>query len=534
METDQRQLIKKYLDILLRHKKIVVAGLLIGMASGLGQYLKTPKVYQCQSMIKYQRQRINPSQMSPDDLRSGTREAVSTVSQQITSRTSLEALIKEFDLYAEARRHLPMEDIVDIMREKHIDIGTDRGDIFRVAYQGSDPKKVMRVTNALSAKFIEENLRFREERASETSKYVRDELSMAKEALDKKESVMRDYKLQYYNEMPDQRNTNMGRLNALQEQYQNNQVSTQDLERTGALIREQISLREELLAQQFAGISGGATGVPTMSGARQLRGPLEEINQMRQELSNLQLRYTEKHPEVKRLKKMIQERESQQASKVDLVEGEGEESSGQENGTQRFQDPQLEELKLQFQNVKYSIERLQKERVDIRAQIDKYQKWVEAAPVREAEWAGLTRDYEQLHSHYQQLVAQNISAESAHSLEKAQKGSRFKIVDPAHFPEKPFKPDLKKMMLMTIGLGLGLGGGFAFVVELLNTSFKEPEDLEAYLDVPVICAIPLIHTARERIKIRVFQLFWWGIFVVSFGGILGATVYFWRKGMIIL
>ena len=530
MQQDQRQLIKKYLDILLRRKKIVIAGLLIGMAAGLALYLKTPKVYQCQAMIKYQRQRINPTQMSPDDLRSGTREAVSTVSQQITSRTSLEALIKEFDLYVEARRNFPMEDVVDLMRENHIDIGSDRGDIFRVAYQGSDPRKVMRVTNALAAKFIEENLRFREEQASETSKYVSDELSMAKEALDKKEATMRDYKLQHYNEMPDQRNPNMGRINALQGQYQNNQDSIQDLERTKVMIQEQISLRKDLFAQQLE----GTAGISPLPGLRGTRGPLEEINQMRQELSNLELRYTEKHPEVKRLKKMIQEREAQHASKVDLVESQEEESPEPENVIQRFQDPQVQELKIQLQSLEYNIERLKKDRVEIREQIDKYQKWVEAAPVREAEWAALTRDYEQLHSHYQHLVGQNIAAESAQSLERAQKGSQFKIIDPAHFPEKPFKPDLKKMMLMTIGLGLGLGGGFAFVIELLSTSFKDPEDLEAYLDVPVLCAIPSVYISRERLRMRVFQLFWGGVFVVSFGGILAATVYFWRKGMIIL
>lgn len=360
MQPDQRQLIKKYLDILLRRKKIVIAGLLLGMAAGLGQYLQTPKVYQCKSLIKYQRQRINPTRMSPDDIRSGTREVIATVSQQITSRTSLEALIKEFDLYAKSRNMLPMEDIVDVMREKHIDIGSDRGDIFRVAYQGSDPRKVMRVTNALAAKFIEENLRFREERASETSRYVSNELSMAKEALDKKEAIMRDYKLQHYNEMPDQRNTNMGRLNALQDQYQNNQDSIQDLERTKVMIQEQISLREELFAQQFGGNSVGTAGSLILPGAQHSGGLLAEISRMRQELNNLQLRYTDKHPEVKRLRKMLKEREEEQAAVILNEEDDAEQGDEEQSVVQRYQDPQAEELKIQLENLGYNIDRLKK------------------------------------------------------------------------------------------------------------------------------------------------------------------------------
>lgn len=89
-------------------------------------------------------------------------------------------------------------------------------------------------------------------------------------------------------------------------------------------------------------------------------------------------------------------------------------------------------------------------------------------------------------------------------------------------------------MLVAVGLGLGIGGGLAFGLDLINTSFRDPEDLEAYLDVPVICAIPAIYTTRERIKRKIFQFFWIVVLVLSSGGILAAAVYFWRKGMIII
>jgi len=415
MDQEQRQLIKKYLDIFLRRKKMIITFFLLGVVAGLGLYLATPKVYQCTSLIQYQRQQVNPTAMSPDDVRSRTQEVVATVSQQITSRSSLEAMIKEFDLYAEMRAGLPMEDVVDMMREKHIDISQERGDIFKVSYQGGD----------------------REERASETSAYVQDELRMAKESLDKKEAVMRDYKLQYYNEMPDQLTNNMTRLNALQEQYQNNQVSAQDLERTKVMVQEQISLREELLAQQLRG-TGAA---PIMPGTQQATGVFAQINQLRTELQNLQARYTDKHPEVRRVKKLLEELEAGQSASV-LQKGESVPADGEAAtaSNQPYIDPQMEQLKQQLGNLEYNIDRLKQERGEIKKQIDTYQSWVEAAPVREAEWAALTRDYEQLHQHYQALVGQSLQAESAHSLEKHQKGSQFKIVDPAHFPEKPFKP----------------------------------------------------------------------------------------------
>lgn len=532
MDQEQRQLIKKYADILLRRKKLIIACLLAGFVAGLGLYLRTPKVYQCTSLIQYQRQQINPTAMSPDDVRSRTEEVVSTVSQQITSRSSLEAMINEFDLYAGMRATLPMEDVVELMRKKHIEITQEKGDIFKVSYQGGDPKKVLLVTNAIAAKFIEENLRYREERASETSAYVQDELRMAKETLDKKEAVMRDYKLQYYNEMPDQLTNNMTRLNALQEQYQNNQVSAQDLERTKVMVQEQISLREELLSQQ---LRGAGTAPVILPGTPQPTGVLARINQLRQDLQNLQTRYTEQHPEVRRVKKLLQELEEEQAA-TGMPNGESVSADGETaaQNSQHSIDPQIEQLKQQLNNLEFNIERLKQERAEINRQIATYQKWVAAAPVREAEWAALTRDYEQLDQHYQGLVSQSLQAESAHSLEKHQKGSQFKIVDPAHFPEKPFKPDFKKIMLMAIGVGLGIGAGLGLGMELLGTSFKDPSELEGYLGIPVVCAVPTISTSAELKKRKAGQILWGVLLFFSVILIIAATGYFWKQGMIIL
>ena len=530
-QPDQRQLIKKYLDTLLRRKKIVIACLLLGIVGGLGVYAKTPKIYQSVSLIKYQRQQINPTRMSPDDLRTRTQEAVDTVAQQITSRSSLEGMIKKFDLYSELRKHIPMEDVVELMR-RFILINPDRsGDIFQVVFEGPDPRKVMLVTNALAAQIIEENLRVREERASETSVYVGDELTMAKEGLDKKVAVMRDYKLQYYNEMPDQRENNMNRLNALQEQYQNSQNSMHDLERTKVMIQEQISLREEIYTQQVAAASSQAAMVQTLPGAQQLGGVPAEINRIRMELSRLQGRYTEKHPEVKRLKKMLEDLETQQGI---ISPGEEDGESGEAAFAQRVFDPQITELKRQLKDLEYSIARMKEEREETRKQIGQYQKWVEAAPVREAEWVALTRDYEQLQNHYEVLVSRSLEADSAYTLEKKQKGSQFKIVDPAHFPENPVKPSFKKIMVMALGLGLGFGCCIAFGLDLLGTSFKNPDEIEDFLGLPVLCAIPLVQTQKEKTKKRLATILWSVAFIFSVCGVAAIFVYMWQKGMIIL
>ncbi len=531
MEQQQRQQIKKYVDLILRRKKIIVFFLIITLAAGLGVYLRTPKVYESTALLIYQRAKINPgsSKLTPN-VQTRTREMIATLTQQVTSRSSLEAFIKQFDLYKKMRQNRPMEDVVDIMRSNNITIRPDKGDIFRVSFRGANPKKVMQVANAIAAKFIEENLRYREEKATETSAYALDEMNIAKATLDKKEAAMRDYKLKYYNEMPQQFDANMTRLNALQDQLQKNQDSIQNLERTKVMIQEQISVRHDALRQMVVD-----SGVLDMVKGASLVASLAEINKVKILLDNLRLRYTEKHPEVRRLKKKLQDLQVRQLESSNSLPGFiREDGKDGPKNEMYLQDKQLTQLALQTNDVNYNTTRLKKAAAEIEMQIGQYKKWITKTPVRAAEWTALTRDYEQLSKHFQRLLVRNLEAESSESLERRQKGSQFKIVDSAYLPEKPIKPDLNKIMLLALALGLGLGGGLAILLELTSSPFRDPKELEAYLGLSVLCSLPQVYLPQEQQRQRWQAIAWSAVLVLSVVILLAGSIYFYKIGRIVL
>jgi polysaccharide chain length determinant protein (PEP-CTERM system associated) len=512
MNLEQRQQLKNILNILLRRKKIIIACLLVAVAVGLAKYMKTPKRYRSSALIAFQ-QTVNPSLVVTRS--QSFQDTLGAVTQQITSRSSLETLINQFDLYKGMRAHLPMEDVVEIMRSNHISIRPSKqGGIFTVSYKGDVPRTVLLVTNALSARFIEENIRLREETVAETSAYIRDELAMAKETLNRKEAAMREYKLKYYNEMPDQRGTNIERLNSLQTQYQATLENIQELERTRVMIQEQISLREEILSQMI--LKNTSYRDPVLSGAAQLA-------QLEAQLDELLLRYTEKHPQVRKLKSIIaQKKESQKPQDEEADSGPG------------MGDPQILRMQQQVTEVNYRLGKLNKQIEEMEPLLERYAKWIEAAPMREAEWTDLTRDYKHFQNHYSGLVAKSIQADSAESLERRQKGSQFKIIDPAHFPEKPFSPDFRKIMLMALGIGLGLGCAISFFLEFLDTSFRDAHDLEKFLGLPVTCSIPVILTVRDQRRLRVRNALWLTVFIVSVAALGGGIAYLFHKGLIVI
>jgi polysaccharide chain length determinant protein (PEP-CTERM system associated) len=536
MDIKQRHLVNKYLDLFFRRKIFIVVLLLFSLPVGLGLYLRTPKVYESSSLLSYQQQKISPNSMSPD-VQSQIRDIVGTLSQIVTSRNNLEKIIKDLDLYPELREKLPIEDVIEKFREKIKITPSTRGNIFTISYSGGQPEKVVRVTNAIAAKFIEENLKYRQERAMDTSSYTNQELQMAKKVMDAQENAMRDYKLKNFNEMPGNREANMSRLTSLQEQYQGKQDSIQDLERTLVLIQDQMN-NQKILAQRSAEYPA-EVAVEIADGS----DAFQRLAQLRLTLDGLLLKYTEKHPEIIRVRKLIAKLEGE-------VQGEGAAGNAASAASQptssailtgqraQKQDASyvqtLLQLEAQRNDIKRNIENIAGEKDQLREKIEQYEAWVAAAPVREAEWSSLTREYDQLKKHYDYLVSQNLAAQSMLNLEERQKGSQFKIEDPGRFPGKPVKPDFLMIMGMSVLVGFGLGIGGVLVLDIFDASFRDPETLESSLGVPLLITIPYIETQAE-VKKKKWLLLVKAILLLSGSGLVAAMfALVWVRGYIVL
>lgn len=525
-KTDQIQQLRKIVDIALRRKILILGFILVATSIGLVMYLIQPKIYKSSCLLSFQKQKVNPAKMSPE-VTGKISDVISTISQIVVSRTSLEKIIEDQDLYVKSRQSMPMQDIVENMRGNISIKPSKKGEIFSITFQLGDPNVVARVTNALAARFVEENLKYRQERATETSSYTQNELDMAKETLDKKEAILRDYKLSYYNEMPEQRQSNMARLNALQEQYQGKQESIQDLERTRVLIQDQIAARQQVLDNFKKRIEQLS---PTPESKETIVSDQERLERFQAQLTSLKDKYTDKHPKIKILKRKLARLEKnikEEAAKTSSL-GKG----GQ--GADEMIDKGLFALNLQLKEVKLQITKISQEREVLQKQIVKYEKWVAAAPVREAEWSAISREYGELKRHYDYLVAQNLQAKSAMNIERKQQGSQFKIEDAARVPMKPVEPDFLKIMGLAILLGAAAGGGLAFGIEFLDTSFRDPVNIENTYGVEVICTVPNLQLRREIIKKRVWNVVSTLIICIFSLSIVIVALYFWKKGHIIL
>lgn len=70
--------------------------------------------------------------------------------------------------------------------------------------------------------------------------------------------------------------------------------------------------------------------------------------------------------------------------------------------------------------------------------------------------------------------------------------NNISIVDRAQMPRSPYKPNLMNNLAVALGVGLLLGLGAAFGLESLDETIKVPEDIEGKLGMPLIGAIPML------------------------------------------
>src|SRR5690348_15337686 len=75
-----------------------------------------PDIYQATATVLVDRQQVPETFVRPT-VTSALETRLHTISQEILSRSRLDALIKQLDLYANERRRVPLEEIIQRMRK---------------------------------------------------------------------------------------------------------------------------------------------------------------------------------------------------------------------------------------------------------------------------------------------------------------------------------------------------------------------------------------------------------------------------------
>jgi polysaccharide chain length determinant protein (PEP-CTERM system associated) len=531
-----------------RRKWLAILVFAAPFAASLGLVTPLPNIYQATATVLVERQQV-PEAFVKATVTSDVETRLKTISQEILSRSRLEGLIGRFGLYQSLKREMSPEALIERMR-KDIDLefkgndprrgldprrGGDDTVAFAISYRGSDPQIVAQVANALASFYIEENLKVRERQAAGTSEFLKAQLEETKQQLDEQERRLSAYKKRFLGELPQQMTGNLAQLEQLTAQLRfNNDKQTRVLWLRDALTTQLADARRAVpSADPAAPETGAAPETARRPDSRpDSTGP--RLTRLREELTELRTRYTDKYPEVARLKAEIATLEREAAERqAELEKAElEEEASAPPPKAQPAPrprpgplDPTVSRLTANIAELSADIKALQDEEKRLRAAIAVYQARVENTPKREQEIEELSRGYQITKEHYHSLLKRYEEAQLARGMEQRQKGEQFRLLDPALAPEKPAAPNRQKLLLMGLALSLALAGGAVMLAEQLDTSLHSVGELRALTAVPVLVTIPRIVTAADARSRRLRFGLAAGAAVLGLVLLVGATAF---------
>lgn len=475
----------RYWALVCHRRWWLIAAFFVGWSGVVGTSWYLPAKYRSETVILVEQQQV-PERYVESNVAIDLQQRLQSITQQILSRTRLAAIVQNYHLYAAEGKRDPDALVERMRKDINIELAKANGNqltSFKVSYSAPTPQRAQEITGALTALFIEDNLRNRQQLSENTTAFLENQLQSARENLGQQEQRLREFKSRYLGELPEQLQGNLQILSGLQSRLQ---AATEALNQG-----EQQKLYLDSLLSQYRPVRGspneGVSAPPSLPLVEQ------QLEQLKNQLTDLSGRYTPEHPDVVRLKEQI-------ATTERLKERlEPEAKSGKKGGSAvSAATPGQLQLEAQIKANQLNIANRKQEIKDLELEIRQYEARLNLTPVREQQLSAVTRDYQQSRANYESLLAKKQQSEMATNLEKRQQGEQFRVLDPPSLPLKPYFPDHFKMSLAGLAVGGALAFGLVMLLEVADARIYREEDLRDLTSAPILVGVPSFTTPAEE------------------------------------
>jgi polysaccharide chain length determinant protein (PEP-CTERM system associated) len=495
-----------------------------------------PTTYESEALILVEQQKV-PEQYVVPNVTVSLQDRLQSMTQQILSRTRLQATIDRFHLYYSSRRGLggllQSEDPVEQMR-KDVKIELVRspgrpGELtaFRVHYSAASRELAQQVNSELTSLFINENLRSQQQLSESTTSFLGNQLADARTKLEEQEAKVRAFKAKHLGDLPSQLVSNVEILSGLQTQLQN-------VERALDGARQQNLYLESLLQEYQATRVSLGIGDSTLTSPEALEKDLADL---RHRLAADRSRYMDNHPDIVALEDKIVSTESLKKEVEDKIASNQKTSktrTGLEPGAAAVLDrgspTPVMQIQSQLKANELEMQNYQAREKELQSQITAYHARLNSTPEREQELADVSRGYEESKANYNSLLQKQNQSQLATSLEQRQQGEQFRILDPPSVPDKPSAPNHFLVSLSGLALGIALGFGWTAFLELTNVRVRQEKDLQGLVPARVLVSISHLSTPNEDRFRVLFRRVEFGAGVAMVILIIAGNLYAFYKG----
>jgi polysaccharide chain length determinant protein (PEP-CTERM system associated) len=242
------------------------------------------------------------------------------------------------------------------------------------------------------------------------------------------------------------------------------------------------------------------------------------IGNLEAEAAQLRLRFTERHPDVVRVKQTLE----------DLYRIREEELRTRATGGAipgRTLNPVYQQMRIALSAADADLAALQSQLAEKNAQVSYLRGMANTIPEVEAQLVRLNRDYDVVKKEYDTLLQRLESVRMNQEVQADKKDVLFRVLEPPRVPLAPTGPDRLLLNTMVLIAALGFGLAVAFVLSHRDPTFYSSTSLGELAGLPVYGLVGIAGaTATERhwwrFGIAIGTLLLAYALVLAFGGIL--------------
>jgi len=486
----------EYLKILRRRIWFIILPTIAITTAVIWVVYKLPDVYESFTLIVVKPSTLPNSMVMTNNDDNLTRQLTS-ITQVVTSRSSLEPLVQKYDLYkTERMRGEPMEGVIDMMRSDiRVTPNTSRNDItngFNISYRYRDPRTTQAIAAELASKYISAQTNAASTSASAARTFMDNQVNQARAALNEVDKQLLDFKTTHVGELPSEAQALFNQLTGLREEQKALIAEVGRLQDRRAAATAQLTTIKAARVQQIINVAEDSTDPKTTLSYSQLvtrKAALQgELTRMKQELR-------EKHPDVIAKQKEIDQVQEYMDS---MVAEWKDKIKDKEDKLRKSPDVAYaaaeQEIKLTEGEIKRQQALLAQNETSIGSIIDRINK----VPGVEVSLSALQRDYEVKKAALDQLLGQQQKIALTADATTQQQGEGIEVVDNANLPSKPVAP--KRLMLSSLGIAVGIGLGLLLIAIFEGPrllTIQNSEDARHYTGLPVLLAVPELLTPQE-------------------------------------
>jgi|GEM_PF-1238644 len=491
--------VRDYLAILRRRIWYLLLSVFVAGAGTAVWLWRTPSIYRSEATIFAGR--FLPEETLGSLDRQPVNERIDFVRQQLQSRNFLERMARAFNPGA---RDEQIERQVVALRSG-LDFTAVSPSTFKIGYRSTDPVQAQIMARRLAEGLIQLNKSSRKERVHVADDFLEQEYNEAARNLTLAEQKLYKFRAEHHVAIS-QESGAPDILRGLQSELSVLEDRLADLADRRKVLDRRLSDHEQLRRidpvtslQSQLPVSKPGTGELSL-----LASPEQQaLEKAQAELALARGRLTPDHPDVRRLEREVEHRQTAlkqaaAAPRIAPVEPSAQKPAAPDPG---FSAEILRnEILAEIDQVERDTNRTQQSRAEILDKISRHEASINPSSSIAQQLAALTREYESAKQLHGYLEEKKRNTELASRVDLSDENEVFTIIDPANLPQAAIWPN--RLMFGAAGLagGVLLGLGLAFLREYLDPTLHDDEEAALELKLPVLACIPKVAAPKRPSK----------------------------------